>query len=146
MLIESASSEAGQKAAIQRSFKRKLQEARYALELERTMTKDQILEGYLNIAYYGSGVYGIGTAANHYFGVPVSKLDLAQGALLAGMVQNPRKYDPSEHPGPSIIRRNIVLARMRELGYITAALLSRGVHEPLGLKVTKVAVAARRPA
>ena len=67
MLISSASTEEGQKAAVQRSLRRKIQEARYALYLEQHQTKDEILEGYFNIAYYGGGVYGIGTAASHYF-------------------------------------------------------------------------------
>ena len=145
LLIESASSEAGQKAAIQRSIKRKIQEARYALYLEEHMTKDQILEGYFNIAYYGSGVYGIGTAASHYFGIPVGKLSLAQGALLAGMVQNPRKYDPSISSRRAIQRRNLVLVRMRELGYISPAQESQGVHERLSLKITSISSGCEAP-
>ena len=144
-LIESASTAAGKKAGSARSIKRKILEARYALYLEAHMTKNQILEGYFNIAYYGSGVYGIGTAAGHYFGVPVGKLTLAQGALLAGMVQNPRKYDPSHEPRAAIQRRNTVLVRMRELGYIDAGQLSQGVHERLGLKVTSVSSGCEAP-
>jgi membrane peptidoglycan carboxypeptidase len=120
VLIESARTRAGQKAAAERSVKRKLQEARYALALEQTMSKDEILEGYLNIAYYGNGVYGIGSAANHYWDIPVTKLTLAQGALLAGMVQNPSRFDPQAHPQAALERRNTVLRRMRDLGYITA--------------------------
>jgi membrane peptidoglycan carboxypeptidase len=145
MLIESASTEAGQKAAIQKSVKRKLQEARYALYLEQHQTKDQILEGYLNIAYYGSGVYGIGTAANHYFSRPVQKLTLAQGALLAGMVQNPRKYDPTLHPKASVTRRNTVLARMAQLGIIDAAQRARSAAEGPGIKVTTVKSGCEAP-
>lgn len=136
MLIEQARTRAGQKAAVERTAKRKLQEAKYALYLERTMSKDDILEGYLNIAYYGSGVYGIGTAASHYFGIPVSKLDLAQGALLAGMVQNPRRFDPSQHPKAAVTRRNTVLARMQQLGYLTGADAATASREALRLHVT----------
>ncbi|MGZ6827226.1 MAG: transglycosylase domain-containing protein, partial [Mycobacteriales bacterium] len=138
VLIESARTEAGQKAATERTAKRKLQEAKYALALEHRMTKDQILEGYLNIAYYGSGVYGIGTAANHYFGKAASQLDLAQGALLAGMVQNPNAYDPTLHPRAAVTRRNTVLARMQQLGYISAADQAAASREPLHLRVTTV--------
>jgi len=145
LLIEAARTQAGQKAAIERSVKRKLQEAKYALYLERTMTKDEILEGYLNIAYYGSGVYGIGTAANHYFGVPVSRLRLAQGALLAGMVQNPKRFDPTAHPKAAVTRRNTVLARMQELGYITAAQRATAAREALGLHITTVKSGCEAP-
>ncbi len=135
VLIEHARTRAGQKAAVERTAKRKLQEAKYALYLERTMSKDDILEGYLNIAYYGSGVYGIGTAANHYFGIPVTKLNLAQGALLAGMVQNPRRFDPSTHPKAAVIRRNTVLARMQQLGYLSQADATKASRMALRLHV-----------
>jgi membrane peptidoglycan carboxypeptidase len=145
VLIESARTKAGQQAARERSVHRKLQEARYALALEQTMTKDQILEGYLNIAYYGNGVYGIGTAAAHYWGIPVTKLTLAQGALLAGMVQNPRRYDPQANPRNSMARRNIVLKRMADLGYITRAQALSASRSALGLRVTTVKSGCEAP-
>ena len=145
ILISSASTEEAQKAAIQRSLRRKIQEARYALYLEESMTKDQILEGYLNIAYYGGGVYGIGTAARHYFGIPVQKLSLGQGALLAGMLQNPRKYDPVDNPKTSIARRNTVLGRMLELDIITPAQHDRAAKEPLRLKISAVSSGCEAP-
>jgi membrane peptidoglycan carboxypeptidase len=145
ILIESASTEAGQKAARERTVKRKLQEARYALYLEEHMTKDQILEGYLNIAYYGSGVYGIGTAANHYFSVRPEKLTLAQSAMLAGMVQSPSRYDPTLHRVAAITRRNTVLTRMAQLHYISEAERNKAVHEPLGLRVTTVKSGCEAP-
>jgi membrane peptidoglycan carboxypeptidase len=145
LLVESATTSAGKKDAVERTAKRKLQEAKYALYLEQTMTKDQILEGYLNIAYYDSGVYGIGTAASHYFGVPIEKLDLAQGALLAGMVQNPRKYDPTAHPVASVARRATVLTRMMQLGYITEAQRAKSTREPLRLHVTSVSSGCEAP-
>ncbi|MCU1624204.1 MAG: glycosyl transferase, family 51 [Frankiales bacterium] len=133
LLIETADTAAGQKAAVQRSVKRKLQEARYALYLEQHMTKQQILEGYLNIAYYGSGVYGIGTAAQHYFGRRAALLTVGQAAMLAGMVQNPNSYDPSNHLKASITRRNVVLDRMVALGYLTATQRAKAISEPVGL-------------
>ncbi|MGB8652774.1 MAG: transglycosylase domain-containing protein [Mycobacteriales bacterium] len=145
LLIEGARSQAGQKAAVERSLKRKLQEARFALALEKRMTKSQILEGYFNIAYYGNGVYGIGTAANYYFGVPVQRLSLAQGALLAGMVQNPRRFDPVLHPQAAVTRRNTVLARMAELGYITTTQQLKGAREPLHLRITTVKSGCEAP-
>ena len=145
MLIEEARTEAGQKAAVERTAKRKLQEAKFALYLEKSMTKDQILAGYLNIAYYANGVYGIGTAANHYFGGSVTKLDLAQGALLAGMVQNPRRYDPTAHPQAAVTRRNVVLAKMQELGYISQRAQLKAAAEPLHLHVVTVKSGCEAP-
>jgi membrane peptidoglycan carboxypeptidase len=122
-LIEAAPDKAGQQAAKADSIDRKLREARYAIALERKLTKDQILERYLNIAYFGHGVYGIGTASNYYFAKPVNKLNLAQAALLAGMVQNPNTFDPSsKEPAIRAVtkeRRDVVLRRMQELGFIT---------------------------
>ena len=134
-LIDAAPDKAGQQAAKADSIDRKLREARYAIALERKLTKDQILERYLNIAYFGHGVYGIGTAANYYFAKPVNKLNLAQSALLAGMVQNPNTFDPSSKE-PSIravtkTRRDVVLRRMQDLGFITPEL--RESAEKLGI-------------
>jgi len=145
VLVESARTEAGQKAAVEKSVRRKLQEARYALELEKKLTKPQILEGYLNIAYYGDGVYGIGTAANHYWGIPVNKLSLAQGALLAGLVQNPSKFDPEAHPKAAVTRRNTVLDRMAALGMITPAQAVKATREKLRLKITSVKSGCEAP-
>ena len=146
LLIEDARSDpAAQKAAAERSIRRKLQEARYALQLEKSIGKAKILEGYFNIAYYGNGVYGIGTAANHYFGIPVTRLTLAQSALLAGMVQNPRRFDPIAHPRAAVVRRNIVLDRMADLGKIPALIRDRARAQPLRLHVRKVASGCEAP-
>jgi len=98
------------------TVERKFQEAAIANCLERKYTKDQILELYLNDVYFANGVYGIGTAADFYFHEPASKLTLAQGALLAGIVQYPGAYDPIAHPKAATKRRNLVLDRMAELG------------------------------
>ncbi len=144
-LIEAARNRTGQDAARERSVRRKLQEARYALALEHTFTKQQILEGYLNIAYYGNGVYGIGTAASHYFGSSVRNLDLARGALLAGIVQNPGRFDPVANPRAAVTRRNVVLARMAQLGYITPAQQALSAKEGLHLNVTSVASGCEAP-
>ncbi len=100
---------------------RKLQELRYAVRLERTESKDQILEGYLNLAYYGDRAYGVQAAAERYFSVPASRLDLGQAALLAGLVREPTATDPLTHPGAAQARRDVVLQRMAQLGIITAA-------------------------
>ena len=73
-------------------IQRKLQEMRYAIQLEKEYSKNEILLGYLDIANFGGTNYGIGAAAQYYFGVPASQLSLAQAATLAGMVQNPNSY------------------------------------------------------
>jgi len=126
-LLQAANTKAGQAAATERSVERKVKEARYALALERDLTKDQILERYLNIAYFGNGVYGVGTAASFYFGKPVQALTLSEGATLAGIVQQPNRFDPVKALKDKAVmtdllqRRNTVLARMRDLGFVTEA-------------------------
>ena len=124
-LLQAASSKAGQEAAREVSLDRKLKEARYALAIERKFSKDEILERYLNIAYFGNGVYGIGTAASFYFAKPAKDLSLDEGALLAGLVQSPGRFDPVKAmQDPALMkrlldRRNLVLRRMALEGFIT---------------------------
>lgn len=107
------------KAAVARSYSRKLQELKYAVTLEKQMTKDQILLGYFNLAYYGDLAYGIEAAAEHYFSVPAKQLNLPQAALLAGLVQNPSSTDPVHFAAKAQARRDVVLDRMNTLGIIT---------------------------
>jgi membrane peptidoglycan carboxypeptidase len=106
------------------TVERKLQELRYAVDLEQRYTKDQILEAYLNIAYFGSGTYGVQAAARYYFNTTADKLNLEQSALLAGIVKNPWRFDPTNGDTSSkkkqfrraaLDRRNTVLDRMTEL-------------------------------
>ncbi|HEY3547465.1 MAG TPA: biosynthetic peptidoglycan transglycosylase, partial [Propionicimonas sp.] len=102
-------------AATENTIARKIRELRYAIALEKQKTKDQILEGYLNIAYYGDGAYGVEAAAKHYFNTSAAKLTLSQAAMLAGLVRNPVATNPVDHPAQAIDRRNTVLDRMAEL-------------------------------
>jgi membrane peptidoglycan carboxypeptidase len=124
-LIQAANTRAGQEAAREVSLQRKLKEARYALAIEKELSKDEILERYLNIAYYGNGVYGIGTAAQFYFDKPVQELTVEEGALLAGIVQSPGRFDPVDAMSdPALMqrlldRRNVVLGRMRDVGFLS---------------------------
>ena len=101
------------------SAARKLREVRYALGLEKIFTKGEILERYLNIAYFGAGAYGVEAAARRYFSKPAADLDLVEAATLAGIVQQPTGYDPLRNPDLSMTRRNVVLKRMADLGYIS---------------------------
>ena len=112
VLLESATTPAEIKAATDRSVQRKLREARYALALERKLTKDQILANYLNIANFGDGAYGVEAAAQHYFGIHAKQLNVVQAALLAGIVNSPTAYDPKLHPKAALDRRQLVLDQM----------------------------------
>jgi len=103
----------------ERTLDRKIKEARLAVRLEKTMSKHQILEAYLNQSYFGNGAYGIGAAAEYYFGIDVSKLNLAQAAMLAGVIKAPEDFEPIHHAKDARARRNVVLQRMLVLKYIT---------------------------
>ena len=107
VLIEAATTPAEQKDARARTVQRKIREARYALQLEHTLTKNQILTNYLNIADFGDGAYGVEAAAQHYFGIHASQLNIVQSALLAGIVNSPAAYDPKLHPQAALSRRNL---------------------------------------
>lgn len=115
---------AAKAAATENTIARKIRELRYAIAMEKELSKDTILESYLNIAYYGDGAYGVEAAARHYFGVSAEKLNLPQAAMLAGLVRNPVATNPVDHPALAIERRNNVLDRMRELDLITDAELA----------------------
>jgi membrane peptidoglycan carboxypeptidase len=119
-------------AAVRKSAARKVQEIKYAVTLEKEMTKDQILQGYLNLAYYGDLAYGVEAASQHYFSVSAKKLSLPQAALLAGLVQNPGKTDPVHYPEKAQARRDIVLDRMHALGIISDKDLKTSKAIPVG--------------
>ena len=151
-LLQAANgSKAAQDAARELSVERKLKEARYALAIERTMTKDEILERYLNIAYFGNGVYGMGTAANFYFGKPVQQLTLAEGATLAGIVQSPGRFDPVKAMAdPAVMeallgRRATVLSRMAAVGFISQADQAAATAEPPVFTIRPVASGCEAP-
>jgi membrane peptidoglycan carboxypeptidase len=120
VLVNQAASSDQLDEARGKSATRKIREVRYALGLEKIFTKGEILERYLNIAYFGAGAYGVEAASRRYFSKPAADLDLAEAATLAGIVQQPTGYDPLRNPGASEERRNVVLRRMAELGYITS--------------------------
>src|SRR3984893_1442545 len=105
----------------QRTLTRKLKEAVLAVRLENELTKQQIMERYLNTVYFGNGAYGIGAAAQVYFDEPVGKLTPVQGALLAGLIQDPGAYDPVLHPAAARIRRDVVINQMVRHGDMTKA-------------------------
>lgn len=98
--------------AREQSISRKLREAKDALAIEKKLSKDQILEGYLNIAPYGTSVYGVESASRYYFSKSAKDLTISEGALLSGITQSPAKYDPTIHPDASQNRRDQVLKAM----------------------------------
>ncbi len=111
---------------------RKLREAKLAITLEKTMTKDQILEKYLNIAQFGaSSIYGVESAAEYFFGKHAKDLTYLEAATIAGITQSPTKWDPVLNPVDSQNRRNTVLDLMYQQGYITQAEHDKGVATPL---------------
>ena len=114
---------------------RKLEEASVALQLEAQLTKDEILEHYLNTVYFGNGAYGVQTAARRYFGVDAGELTLPQAALLAGLLKAPSNYDPLTDPEAAISRRNVVLDVMARRGVIDPATAEAARSAALGLDV-----------
>jgi membrane peptidoglycan carboxypeptidase len=119
VLAAAATSKEEREAAVEDSLTRKLRELRYALGLEEEWSKKRILEGYLNIAYFGSQAYGVEVAAQRYFSIPAAKLDAGQAATLAGIVKFPSLYDPVQNPKESEERRNFVLQRMADENMIS---------------------------
>ena len=134
-LLNAAETRAEERAATEQTYARKLRELRYAVALEQQHSKDWILERYLNTAYFGDGAYGIQAAAKHFFDVNASELDLRQSAMLAGLVQNPSAYDPTNAPERALERRNVVLDRMAELEVIKPRTAKKVKDLDLGLDV-----------
>ena len=114
-------------AATEQTAERKLREIKYALALEKTQSKDEILTGYLNIAPFGPITYGVEAASQRYFSKSASELNYLEAALLAGLVQSPVQYDPLTHPEAAQERRDTVLATMLDQGVITQEEYDEGI-------------------
>jgi membrane peptidoglycan carboxypeptidase len=132
-LLQSAATPEERDAAIEQSVGRKLREARLALAMEDSYSKDEILTRYLNIVYFGQNAYGVQPAARAFFSVDAAALSLPQAALLAGLVQSPTDDNPFVDPESATVRRNQVLSRMAAQHYITPAERDAAVAAPLGL-------------
>ncbi len=117
----------------ERTMKRKIQEASLAYQLEQRYSKDKILELYLNTVYFGEGAYGIEAAALTYFGLHAKQLDLEQGALLAGLIRSPVRYDPYVNLKDGVARRNVVLDRMLDEHYLTQTQFAQSIKKPVKL-------------
>ena len=118
----------------ERTLRRKIQEAALARQLETRLSKKEILERYLNTIYFGQSAYGIQAAAKTYFGKGAVHLELAEAALLAGLIRAPGDYDPFKRPKAARRRRNIVLEKMADLDYIPRVWAERSKSKPLGLQ------------
>jgi len=132
-LLQTAETPEEAAAAVEQTLERKLREARLALALEETYSKDEILTRYLNIVYFGQNAYGIQPAARAYFSVDAIALTLPQAAMLAGLAQSPTSDDPTVDPEAATTRRDQVLDRMAEQGMVTAAEAAAAQAAPLGL-------------
>jgi len=121
----------------EKTIKRKVEEALLANKIEKNYSKDQILELYLNTIYFGHGAYGVEAAAQAYFGKSVDKLELAESAMLAGVIKSPGRYSPYLDAAAARLRRDTVLGQMKAQSYITAEQEAAAVAEPIktaGLK------------
>jgi len=116
-----------------KSYERKVREVILALQIERQLSKDQILYLYLNHIYLGSGAYGVAAAAQEYFGKPVEDLSLAEAALLAGLPQAPSRYSPAKHWPRAKERQRYVLERMAAAQILTNEEAQAAAQEPLAL-------------
>ncbi|HEV7824237.1 MAG TPA: transglycosylase domain-containing protein [Mycobacteriales bacterium] len=132
VLFSQAKTEEERAAAIAQTPARKIQEMRYAIALEKKLDKKEILERYLNIAFYGNNAYGIGAAAQAYFSKAVPELTPVQAATLAGLVKSPSTYAGNEKA--MFDRRNYVLQRMNDLGFLSGSEAKTAKAAPLGLR------------
>jgi membrane peptidoglycan carboxypeptidase len=114
LILQALDDPAAQQAAAADTLSRKIDQLRMAIQVAHTMSKEQILAGYLNDSYFGSGAWGIEAAAETYFDTTAAKLTLVQAATLAGIVENPTAYNPMNYPDASLQRRNTVLARIAQ--------------------------------
>ncbi|MGV9771886.1 transglycosylase domain-containing protein [Streptosporangium sp. NPDC003464] len=139
VLLNAAVTEKEKNKVLEASYARKLNELRHAMAVEQKYSKDQILEKYLNIAFFGARANGVEAAAKRFFGVPASKLTLPQAATLAAAVQSPNSTDPEAGRKARqrlLERRNLVLDRMAQLKKITPEEAAKAKKEKLGYKGT----------
>ncbi|WP_329093168.1 MULTISPECIES: transglycosylase domain-containing protein [unclassified Streptosporangium] len=138
ILLENSETDTERAQARAPSVQRKITELRYALAMERKYSKAEILERYLNIAYFGAGAFGVEAAAQRFFSVPASRLTLPQAAALAGAVRTPYATDPSLDAARRERlreRRDIVLDRMAQLSYVTPARAEAAKRRPLAIRL-----------
>jgi hypothetical protein len=121
----------------EQTYKRKIQEALYAVQIERQLTKDEILERYLNRANFGRGTYGVGTAATRFLSTELADVTVDQAAMLAGMLRAPEANNPINSPENARARRNVVLAQMASAGFITREEAEQAQALPLRFRISE---------
>ncbi|MEH7354910.1 penicillin-binding protein 1A [Neobacillus drentensis] len=117
----------------EKTLKRKMQEVFLAIAVEREYTKEEILQMYLNQIYFGNGAYGIKQAASKYFAKEVKDLSISESALLAGLIKAPSALNPYEHMEKATERRNLVLALMKQQGFISSQQYEKAKQEKVVL-------------
>ncbi len=120
----------------EKTFTRKLKEVALTKKLEKTFSKEEILESYLNIIFFGNNCYGLESASNYYFSKHAKDLNLQESCLLAGMIKSPAKYSPISHPNESLKRRNLVLSEMQKDGFIDIDSKILAQESPLELDIS----------
>ena len=118
-----------------KAWRRNLFEIRTSIQLERHFTKSQLLDIYLNRAFFGTDAYGIENASEHYLAKPANQLSLPDAALLIGLIKSPRWFSPQTHPDKALARRNEVIDAMSERGSITSEEAGQAKIAPLGTMV-----------
>ncbi len=113
------------------TYSRKINEIFLALKIEQELDKDQILELYINKIYLGNRSYGFAAASRVYYGKRISDLDLAESAMLAGLPKAPSRYNPIVNPERALLRRNYVLRRLKDIGFIDAAAMKSAQAQPV---------------
>jgi penicillin-binding protein 1A len=129
----------------ERSYTRKIYEILVAFKIEQALSKEQILEIYLNQIYLGQRAYGFASAAQVYFGKPLAKISAAEAAMLAGLPKAPSAYNPVVNPKRAKIRQQYILGRMRVLGYLTEEQFQAAVAENLVLQPDRTDFALKAP-
>ena len=122
-----------------RTYDRKAREAVLALRMEQEMTKEEILQRYLNTVYFGQGAYGVHAAAERFFAKKLADLELPEAALLAGLISSPEGFDPVRRPEAALARRSHALRRMVRAGFVSPAEAAAAEHAPLPSRVLRPA-------
>lgn len=120
----------------EKTFERKLKEIALTQKLEKDFSKDEILESYLNIIFFGNNCYGLESASKYYFNKPAKNLNLAESCTLAGMIKSPAKYSPITNHENALKRRNLVLSEMEKDGKISVDEKIKTQQQPLNLTIT----------
>lgn len=121
----------------EKTFERKIKEVALAKKIEKKYNKDEILELYLNVVYFGNNCYGIESASNYYFSKPAKELSVSESAMLAGMLKSPAKYSPIKNYNNCLARRNLVLSEMYKDEKISTAQYAKLKEEKIELKLNR---------